>query len=59
MGNPMALATLGTQDIGRRQTNKQNKKQNKKHTPATKKTKKMCNTDLTKKPELNTGVLEG
>jgi hypothetical protein len=53
----MALATLGTQDIGRRQTNKQTKSKTKQKTHnATKKTKKMSNT--TKKPELNTSVLE-
>jgi hypothetical protein len=48
MDNQETLVTLGTQDIGRRQT---------KHS-TTEITKKMNNTDPTKKPGLNAGALE-
>ena len=49
MNNPETSATLGTQDIGRRQTKQMN---------TTQKTKKMSNTDTNLKLGVNTGPRE-
>jgi hypothetical protein len=52
MDNPEPLATLGTQDTGRRQTEQQQKHN------TTQKTKKMSTTVLTRKPGMNPGACE-
>jgi hypothetical protein len=49
MDNLETLATLGTQDTGRKQTNQKN---------TTRKQKMMSITDPTKKPRINPGALE-
>ena len=53
MDNPETLATLGTQDTGRR-TNK-----TRKHETTTQKTKQMSNMDPMKKPGVKTGARGG
>ena len=67
MDNPEPLATLGTQDTGRRQTEQQQKHNTTQKTKKMSTTvptrkpgmnKKMSNTVLTRKPVMNPGACE-